>query len=245
MLFLSKNGGDKFSLSLPEAQLVYVKKLREKNNKPIIAVVDAGSAVDVSAIEPYCDAIILAWYPGEQGGNALADILFGKISPSGRLPLTFYKSVNDLPAFTGYNMQGRTYRYFKGQPEFPFGYGLSYTTFDFAWDKEPKAVYKSLQDSVKFSVTVKNTGNYASDEVVQAYIEYPNMERMPLKELKAFQKLPVEKGQSVVFDLSFPISDLQKWDLKKKNWKLYKGQYTLCIGKNAQDFVLKKTFAIK
>lgn len=242
--FLSKTNGDKPTLSLPDAQIAFMKKLRAAHNKPIIAVINSGSAVDVSAIEPYCDAIILAWYPGEQGGNALADILFGKVSPSGRLPVTFYKSVDDLPDFTNYAMKGRTYRYFKGKAEYPFGYGLSYTTFDYAWDQQPKERY-AAKDSIQFSVTVKNTGKFTADEVLQAYIQYPNLERMPLKELKAFKKQTVQKGGSTVFQLSIPVSELQKWDLKAEKWRLYKGQYNLCIGKNSEEYVLQKSFAVK
>lgn len=242
--FLSKASGDKTTLDLPEAQVLFMKKLREAHNKPIIAVITSGSAVNVSAIEPYCDAIILAWYPGEQGGNALADILFGKVSPSGRLPLTFYKSVNDLPSFTNYSMQGRTYRYFKGVPEYPFGYGLSYTTFDYQWAQQPREKY-TAKDTIHFAVDVKNTGNYASDEVVQAYIEYPNVERMPLKELKAFRKQTVNKGESSVFTIAIPVSDLQKWDKTAHRLKIYKGKYTLCIGKNSRDYVFTKSFIVK
>lgn len=242
--FLSQTNGDKTTLSLPEAQILFMKKLRAAHNKPIIAVVTSGSAVDVTAIEPYCDAMILAWYPGEQGGNALADILFGKVSPSGRLPLTFYKSVNDLPDFTSYAMQGRTYRYFKGTPAYPFGYGLSYTKFDYEWAQQPKEKY-TVKDSIQFSVTVKNVGNYTSDEVVQAYIEYPGVERMPLKELKAFKKQTVEKGGSSTVTLSIPVADLQKWDMKTHKWKIYNGQYSLCIGKNSTEYLLKKVFVIK
>jgi beta-glucosidase len=242
--FLSKTNGDKTTLDLPEAQIIFMKKLRAAHNKPIIAVVNAGSAVDVTAIEPYCDAIILAWYPGEQGGNALADILFGNISPSGRLPLTFYKSVKDLPEFTDYSMKGRTYRYFKGVPAYPFGYGLSYTTFEYAWGQQPLEKY-ALKDSIQFSVTVKNTGNFTSDEVIQAYIQYPGLERMPLKELKAFKKQSVMKGENSVFTLSIPVSELQKWDMTTGKWKLYKGRYALCVGKNSEEYVLEKSFTIK
>lgn len=242
--FLSKSNGDKTTLSLPEAQVIFMKKLRAAHTKPIIAVINSGSAVDISEIEPYCDAIILAWYPGEQGGNALADILFGNISPSGRLPVTFYKSVDELPDFSNYSMQGRTYRYFKGKSEYPFGFGLSYTTFDYSWEQQPAEKYTE-KDSIRFSVRVKNTGNFNADEVLQAYIEYPNIGRMPLKELKAFSKQKVEKGGNTLFNLSIPVSELRKWDLKAGKWKLNKGQYALCIGKNSEEYVLQKKFLIK
>src|SRR6476469_4459053 len=125
--FLAPGGGDKKDIGLPASQIAYMKALRAGHTKPVIAVITAGSAVDVAAIAPYADAIVYAWYPGEQGGTALADILFGKVSPSGRLPVTFYSSINDLPAYDSYSMQGRTYRYFNGKVQYPFGYGLSYT----------------------------------------------------------------------------------------------------------------------
>ena len=108
--FLAANGGDKLTLELPAAHIAMLKELRKKN-KPVVVVVTAGSNVNISAIEPYADAILLAWYPGEQGGSALADILFGDVSPAGRLPVTFYQSFNDLPAYDSYQMKGRTYRY--------------------------------------------------------------------------------------------------------------------------------------
>lgn len=242
--FLSNSGGDRVSLSLPESQIIFMRKLRAAHNKPIIAVVTGGSAVDISSIEPYADAIIFAWYPGEQGGNALADVVFGSVSPSGRLPLTFYKSTSDLPDFSNYAMAGRTYRYFNGKAEYPFGFGLSYTSFDYQWAKQPKEKY-SPSDSIKFSLTVKNTGEYNSEEVIQAYIEYPEVERMPLKELKAFKKKMINKGKTLEIQLSIPVSELQKWDLKLHKWKLYKGNYSICIGKNSNDYLLKKNFLIK
>ncbi len=242
--FLSASGGDKATLSLPASQIAFMKKLREAHKKPLIAVVTAGSAVDISAIEPYADAIILAWYPGEQGGRALADIVFGKVSPSGRLPVTFYRSLSDLPDYKDYSMKGRTYRYYNGPVQYPFGFGLSYTNFSYGWSQAPKNDYK-LHDTIRVSVNVQNTGNYNSDEVVQVYIRYPQVDRMPLKELKAFKRVSVNKGGQQTVELSIPVSDLQKWDLKAHDWKLYKGQYTVAIGKNANEMVLEKGFVVK
>jgi beta-glucosidase len=242
--FLSASGGDKATLSLPASQLAFMKKLRAAHKKPIICVVTAGSAVDISAIEPYADAIILAWYPGEQGGRALADIVFGKVSPSGRLPVTFYRSLSDLPDYKDYSVKGRTYRYFNGKAAYPFGFGLSYTSFTYAWNQAPQKGY-ALKDTIRVSVNVKNTGAFDGDEVVQAYIQYPNLERMPMKELKAFARVSVNKGGEETVTLSIPVSDLQKWDLAAHNWKLYKGQYTLNIGRSSDDFVLKQNFTVK
>ena len=242
--FLSPGGGDKISLDLPRPHILLLQKLREASKKPIVAVITAGSNVDIAAIEPYADAIVLAWYPGEQGGNALADILYGKVSPSGRLPVTFYKSLSDLPDYKDYSMKGRTYRYFNGNVQYPFGFGLSYTTFNYAWSKMPKAMY-ALADKIDFSLTINNTGKMDGDEVVQAYIEYPQSEGMPLKELKAFKKIHIKKGAASIAALSIPVSDLQKWDMATNNWKLYKGNYTICIGKNASEYLLKKTFTVQ
>lgn len=239
--FLSASGGDKNTLSLPRSQILFMQKLRAAHKKPIIAVITSGSAVDVSAIAPYADAVILAWYPGEQGGNALADIIFGKYSPAGRLPVTFYHSLNDLPDYQDYSMKNRTYRYFKGNAAYPFGYGLSYTKFDYAWESAPVKQYRN-RDTIRVTVAVKNTGAYDGDEVVQAYITYPNMERMPVKELKAFKRVSVKQGGQEVVQLEIPVAELQKWDLTQHAWKIYKGTYQINIGKSSADFVLTRAF---
>ncbi len=242
--FLSLSGGDRSSLQLPRPHVLFLQKLRAASKKPIVAVVCAGSDVDISSIEPYADAIVLAWYPGEEGGNALADILFGAVSPSGRLPVTFYKSLSDLPDYKNYNLQGRTYRYFTKPVQYPFGFGLSYTTFTYSWQKEPSATYK-LNDTARFSVQLQNTGNMDGEEVVQTYIEYPSMEGMPVKELKAFKKVFISKGATTEVALSIPLNELQKWDKNKHQFVLYKGTYKVCIAKNANEYVLQKTFTVK
>jgi beta-glucosidase len=190
--FLAENGGDKKDLSLPAADIAFIKELRRSVKRPIIAVVTAGSDIDIAAIEPYADAIILAWYPGEQGGNALADIVFGEVSPSGHLPVTFYKSVTDLPDYSSYDMKGRTYRYYTGAVQYPFGYGLSYTSFKYNWDKPPAKKY-GLNDTITVNVKVINSGDIAGDEVVQVYIKYPAISRMPVKELKGFKRVSLKK----------------------------------------------------
>jgi beta-glucosidase len=243
--FLAPGGGDKKDLSLPASHIAYIRALRKSiQSKPLIVVITAGSAVDVSAIEPYADAIIYAWYPGEQGGNALADILFGKISPSGHLPVTFYHSFNDVPAYESYAMKGRTYRYYNGELQYPFGFGLSYTSFNYQWKQLPAPVY-SANDSVKVSFNIGNTGNYDGDELLQLYITYPSIERMPLKELKAFKKINIPKGKNKDISLTIPVSDLQKWDSTTNGWKLYPGTYTLYAGKNADEVITKKEFSVQ
>jgi beta-glucosidase len=242
--FLSPTGGDKPDLKLPAGNIAFMKALRKGvPKKPIIAVVTAGSDVDISAIEPYADAIILAWYPGEQAGTALADLIFGKISPSGHLPLTFYRSEKDLPAYDNYAMKGRTYRYFEGQVQYPFGFGLSYTSFDYNWASQPSKSY-ALEDSITFSVKIKNTGQMDGDEVLQAYIKYPEMDRMPLKELKSFKRVSVKTGQEEVLTLSIPVKELQKWNISAHKFQLYKGEYELLIGSDSASPKLKAGFKI-
>ncbi|RZK75450.1 MAG: glycosyl hydrolase, partial [Pedobacter sp.] len=206
-------------------------------------VITAGSNVDVSAIADYADAIIFAWYPGEQGGNALADIVFGKVNPSGRLPVTFYNSVNDLPSYESYSMNNRTYRYFKGQVQYPFGFGLSYTTFNYEGTAMPKGLY-SAKDTITVTATIKNTGIVDGDEVVQAYIKYPSIDRMPLKELKSFKRISVPKGKSEIITLKVPVTELLKWDLIKHTWKLYPGTYQLVLGSSSADEKLSASFQV-
>ena len=241
--FLAPGGGDKINLSLPPGQIAYIKALRKSIKTPLIAVITAGSELDLSSIEPYVDAIVYAWYPGEQGGNALADILFGTVSPSGKLPVTFYKSFDDLPSYSDYSLQGRTYRYFDKPVQYPFGYGLSYSTFTTEWKQKPSDI-KNEQDSITFDVSISNTGNYDADDVAEIYIEYPAVPRMPLKELKAFQKISLKKGQSKVVHFSIPANELKKWDLGRGAWKLYPGSYFVCVGSNAHDMLLKQKITV-
>lgn len=242
--FLSASTGDKATLSLPRSQIIFLQKLRAAHKKPIVAVITGGSALNIKEIEPYADAIILAWYPGEQGGNALADILFGTVSPSGRLPVSFYGSLADVPAYRDYSMAGRTYRYFKGAVQYPFGFGLSYTRFEYKWQQAPAVGY-GINDTIRFSIQLANTGAYGADEVVQAYVRYPDMERMPVKELKAFKKVFLTKGKSGVVNLAIPVHELLKWDLAEHAWKLYKGGYAIEIGKNAAEVLLTQSFTIQ
>ncbi|MBB3968102.1 glycoside hydrolase family 3 N-terminal domain-containing protein [Mucilaginibacter phyllosphaerae] len=242
--FLAENGGDKKNLSLPASEIAFMKALRKGVKKPIIAVITAGSDVDVSAIADYADAIIYAWYPGEQGGNALADIVFGKVNPSGRLPLTFYNSVNDLPPYQSYSMNNRTYRYFKGKVQYPFGFGLSYTTFGYEAVTLPQKQY-GAKDTITITAAVKNIGIMDGDEIVQAYIKYPTVDRMPLKELKAFKRVSVAKGGSETITLKVPVTELQKWDLKNNQWKLYPGTYQLVLGSSSADEKITARFQVK
>ncbi len=242
--FLSETGGDRKDLSLPASEIAFMKELRKSvQHKPIIAVITAGSDVDIDAIAPYADAIILAWYPGEQGGNALADIVFGDISPSGHLPVTFYKALSNVPDYSNYNMKGRTYRYYNGPVQYPFGFGLSYTAFEYALRGEFENKYKAT-DTLTVNLQVKNTGTTDGDEVVQAYIEYPQIDRMPVKELKSFKRVTVTKGDTQSVSINIPVKELQKWDMETHKWKVYPGSYKLILGNNSRDEKLTMAFTV-
>jgi beta-glucosidase len=242
--FLAPNGGDRRSIEIPRAHIAYMRALRHRHEKPIIAVVNAGSSVDISSIEPFADAIILAWYPGEQGGTALADILFGKVSPAGRLPITFYSSLQSLPPYDSYSMQGRTYRYFKDPVQYPFGFGLSYTNFSYQKKADINKNF-SASDTIKLAITIANTGTIDSDEVVQAYVKYPQADRLPFKELKAFDRIHIPAGTTRVVTLRIPVDDLKKWNLEKNRWETIKGTYRLFIGGNSNDERLNYSFRVR
>lgn len=239
--FLSENGADKLNLSIPMAHKIFLKKLREGTKTPIVLVLTSGSPLDINELKPYADAILLAWYPGQEGGKAIADILFGKENPGGRLPLTFYDKFSDLPDYNSYSMAGRTYRYFEGKVQYPFGFGLSYTKFEYQWLDKPEI----KNETINLSVKIKNVGDFAGKEVVQVYVSYPQEERMPVKELKAFKKSKLlAPGDEVVAAFSVPLEELKKWDLNEKKWKLYKGKYSIKVGSSADDSRLVSEFIL-
>lgn len=241
--FLSNNGADKLNLKFPAVNIALLKKLRASTTKPIVAVVTAGSDIDMSEISSYADAVLLSWYPGEQGGNALADIAFGKVSPSGHLPITFYNKLSDLPEYNNYSMKGRTYRYFEGAVQYPFGYGLSYTAFNYTWVNQPVKSYKKDQQ-ISFKINIANIGAMDGDEVAQAYISYPDESRMPVKELKQFKRISVSKGQSKEVTIAIPVNELMKWDLTTHAWKLYTGDYKITLGSSSADTRLAANFKV-
>ena len=154
-------------------------------------------------------AIINAWYGGQAGGQAVADVLFGDYNPSGRLPVTIYRNDSDLPPFQDYSMENRTYRYFKGKALYPFGYGLSYTDFAYEWKNEPQNSY-TTNDTISFSVEIKNIGKAGGDEVVQAYIQYPEGNKLPLKELRDFKRVNLSENQSEILLMKIPVADLKR-----------------------------------
>jgi len=187
-------GGDRTSLDLPDPE----EKLLEAvaaTGKPLVVVLTNGSALAVNWAEAHANAILDAWYPGEEGGSAVAETLSGKNNPAGRLPVTFYKSVDQLPAFENYNIQGRTYRYFEDKPLYPFGHGLSYTTFSYSDLKVPPSTVVA-GDPATIEAKVTNTGKVAGDEVAQLYLSFPRVKGAPIRALRGFERVHLEPGAS-------------------------------------------------
>ena len=223
-------GGDRTSIELPQAQRDVLKMLHEAG-KRVIFVNCSGSAMALAPELETCDAIVQWWYDGEAGGAALADVLFGDYNPSGKLPVTFYKSTDELPDFLDYTMKNRTYRYYTGKALFPFGYGLSYTTFDIS-----KPAYKNN----KVRATVKNTGTRQGTEVVQVYVRNLSDKEGPLKTLRAYQRVDLQPGESKTVDIDFPRSRFEGWDAKTNTMRVVPGRYELMVGSSSADQDLKK-----
>jgi len=189
--------GDRLEYNLPSAQIDYLRKLKKDNPHPVIAIVTGGSPMNLAEVQEIADAVLLVWYPGEEGGNAVADILFGKVSPSGKLPITFPRSYDQLPPFDNYSMRGRTYRYMTAEPLYPFGFGLSYTTWAYSGLTLSKKKIRR-GEGVTAEVTLTNTGKYASDEVVELYVTHENAgDSAALFALKGFQRVSLAAGDSM------------------------------------------------
>lgn len=227
---LSPHYGDRLDYNIPQSQIDFLKKLREAaGKKPLIAVVTGGSPMNLSEVHEIADAVLLVWYPGEEGGNAIADVIFGKASPSGKLPLTFPKSIDQLPAYEDYSMEGRTYRYMKEEPMYPFGFGLSYAKFEYSNLKLASAKIKKNQ-SVDAEVTITNKGPVAADEVVQLYItDVQASVRTPLFSLKDFKRVTLQPGESKT--LKFTITpDMMMLVNNNGDKVLESGDFKVSIG---------------
>jgi beta-glucosidase len=196
------SGGDKTTLDLPADQRGLLEKAKALG-KPLVVVLMNGSAIDLAWAKENATAILEAWYPGQSGGLAVADVLSGKANPAGRLPLTFYRSVDDLPPFDNYAMAGRTYRYFTGTPVYPFGYGLSFANFSYGPLKLAPAG-DGAEQGLRVTAEIQNTGTVAGDEVVQLYLNFPDAPGTPRVALRGYQRLTLKPGQgrTVSFDLS-------------------------------------------
>ncbi|MCD6543341.1 MAG: glycoside hydrolase family 3 C-terminal domain-containing protein [Flavobacteriaceae bacterium] len=223
--------GDRTNLKLPKVQHELLQELN-KTGTPVVFALTGGSAMAINWEQENLDAILNIWYPGQGGGDAVADILFGDYNPSGKLPLTYYKTINDLPPFEDYHMKGRTYRFFEGDVLYPFGYGLSYTHFNFSKPILEKLVI-GKNDNTKISITISNDGNFDGETVVQLYVnDVKASVTTPIKTLRKFKKVFLKKGESknVAFKLS--PKDLFIFD-KNGDSFVEAGQFEIYIGKNS------------
>jgi beta-glucosidase len=222
-------GGDRTDIELPEAQRKVIAALHAAGKK-VVLVNCSGSAIALEPETRTADAILQAWYPGESGGTAVADVLFGDYNPGGKLPVTFYRNVNQLPDFLDYRMTGRTYRYFKGDALFPFGFGLSYTTFE---------IGKPKFKNGKLTVSVTNTGNMRGSETVQVYIKRVGDNNGPIKTLRGFAKTMLEPNGSQVLTIELPRERFETWDEATNTMRVVPGKYEIMVGNSSADPSMK------
>jgi beta-glucosidase len=232
-------GGDRTDLRLPGSQRKLLEALHA-TGKPVVLVLTTGSALAVDWAQAKLPAILVSWYPGQRGGNAVADVLFGDANPSGRLPVTFYKDSERLPPFDDYDMKGRTYRYFEGEPLYPFGHGLSYTHFEYSDLKVETG------ETVQAAVTIKNTGSRAGDELVQLYVRQvdPKQPRA-LQDLRGVARVSLKPGESrrVPFTI-VPKNDLKRYEPAAKAYVVDPGRYEVRIGASSRDIRLTRQFEL-
>jgi beta-glucosidase len=221
-------GGDRTNIELPKVQRDFLKALKTAG-KQVIFVNCSGSAIALEPEMQTCDAIVQAWYPGQEGGTAVADVLFGDVNPSGKLPVTFYKRSDQLPDYEDYSMKGRTYRYFN-DALFPFGYGLSYTTFEMG-----EASSTVDGNSVVLTVPLKNTGKRDGTEIVQVYIRNTADKEGPLKTLRAFKRVDVKAGQKVTETIRLSRESFEGWDSETNTMRFVPGTYEIFVGNSSAD----------
>jgi beta-glucosidase len=238
-------GGDRTTLGLPAPQQRLLERVAALG-KPTVLVLLNGSALAVNWAQqsPAVGAIVEAWYPGQAGGTALADVLFGDHNPAGRLPVTFYKDTTDLPPFADYAMKGRTYRFFTGTPLYPFGHGLSYTSFRYA-DLRADRDAVPAGDTVMVRVDVTNTGQRAGDEVVQLYVRYPGsrVER-PVRELRGYRRVHLEPGATRTVELALATASLAYWDADADRWVHEAQPIELEVGASSGDIRVRHTIRL-
>ena len=222
-------GGDRTNIELPKVQRDFLKALKAAG-KTIIYVNCSGSAIALEPETETCDAILQAWYAGEEGGNAIADVLFGDYNPGGKLPVTFYKRSDQLPDYEDYSMKGRTYRYFN-DALFPFGYGQSYTTFD---------IGEATWADYRLTIPVSNTGKREGTETVQVYIRNNSDPEAPLKTLRGFQRLTIKAGQTATANIQLTRQSFEFFDAESNTMRVKPGQYDILYGNSSADQDLKK-----
>jgi beta-glucosidase len=231
--------GDRTDIELPAVQRELIDALYRAGKK-IILVNCSGSPIGLEPETKKCEAILQAWYPGQQGGTAVAEVLFGDYNPAGRLPVTFYRNVSQLPDFEDYNMVGRTYRYMQDTPLFPFGYGLSYTTFSYdkvVLDKSEVTAGQTL----KLTVPVTNVGKRDGEEVVQVYLKKQGDAEGPVKTLRAFKRVFIPAGQTTNIEFDLKDKELEWWDEQTNTVRVCSGTYDIMVGGSSEDESLRRT----
>lgn len=229
---IEREGQDRYDIHLPADQQEFIEEIYKINPNTVVVLV-AGSSLAVNWMEEHIPAIVNAWYPGEQGGTAVAEVLFGDYNPAGRLPLTYYNSLDELPPFDDYDIvKGRTYQYFKGKPLYPFGYGLSYTTFSYS-----NLTIEDKGDEVTVSFRIKNTGKKDGDEVAQLYVKLPH-DNAPAKELKGFRRTHIRKGETTEVKIDVKKEQLRYWDEQKERFITPAGVYKFMVGSSSADIRL-------
>jgi len=238
-------GGDRTDIRLPQIQQKLLESLKA-TGKPVVVVLTTGSALAVDWAKKNADAILVAWYGGQRGGSAVADVLFGAENPAGRLPITFYKADEKLPAFDDYSMNNRTYRYFTGQALFPFGHGLSYTEFEYSHLTLSKK-FAHPDKEITLSVDVKNTGEREGDEVVQLYAQAVSPKKPhALKELRGFKRIHLVPGETKTLHFTIkPNKDLTRYDPGLKKYVVDTGKYQLQIGASSEDIRVKDVLSVR
>ena len=233
-------GGDRTHIELPAVQRNFIKALKEAGKK-VIFVNCSGSAIALKPESANCEAIVQAWYPGMEGGKAVADILYGKVNPSGKLPVTFYASSEQLGDFEDYNMEGRTYRYIRDfKPLFPFGYGLSYTQFNIGKATLSSAILDSEKsETVTLTVPVTNAGKREGTEVIQVYVRNPQDPNGPLKQLRGYKRVTVKPGQTAEAVISFDAKSFEWFDENSNTVRTMPGKYHLLYGNSSDDSALQ------
>ena len=229
-------GGDKQDIELPKVQQMLVKAMHQ-TGKPVVFVNCSGSAIAFGSVEGQYEALLQAWYPGQGGAKALAEVLFGDYNPGGKLPVTFYRSNNDLPDFLDYSMKNRTYRYFTGVPQYAFGYGLSYTTFSVG--KAKVKSQKGKAPKVTLTVPVKNTGSREGTETVQVYVKRLNDAGAPIKALKGFQKVNLKAGETQNAVVTLDGEAFEYYDEMIDELAVKPGKYQILYGTSSRDEDLK------
>ena len=230
-------GGDRESIELPAVQTELLEELK-KAGKKIVFVNFSGSAMGLAREAKLCDAIVQAWYPGQAGGDAITSVLFGDYNPAGRLPVTFYKGTEQLPDFQDYNMKGHTYRYMSGQPLFPFGHGLSYTTFSYG-QASLSADEVECGETCTLTIPVTNSGNRDGEEVVQVYLRRPGDQEGPSHTLRAFSRIPLKKGETRQVSFQLDGESFEWFDTETNTMRPLKGEYEILYGGTSDAKQLK------